>query len=117
MSWRFTAVLLPYRTVPPALYCRYSIERSRYNAVLTGAAFLDTQTALPAYWADEVAPARATGAVGGAAVCVHCQAEPCCTASSGQRTSSLARCSNALLLQPPALSCPPWPASSPAACS
>ena len=116
MSWRFTAVLLPYRTVPPALYCRYSIERSRYNAVLTGAAFLDTQTALPAYWADEVAPARATGAVGGAAV-VHCQAEPCCTASSGQRTSSLARCSNALLLQPPALSCPPWPASSPAACS
>lgn len=38
---------------------RYSIERSMYNAVLTGAAFLDTWTALPAYWADAVAPARA----------------------------------------------------------
>lgn len=37
---------------------RYSIERGKYNAVLTGAAFLDTWTALPAYWAPAVAPAR-----------------------------------------------------------
>ncbi|KAL4451195.1 hypothetical protein ABPG77_009267 [Micractinium sp. CCAP 211/92] len=38
---------------------RYSIERGKYNAVLTGAAFLDTWTALPAYWSPAVAPARA----------------------------------------------------------
>ena len=40
---------------------RYAVERERYNAVLTGAAFLDADTALPAYWAPAVAPARATG--------------------------------------------------------
>lgn len=39
---------------------RYSIERGKYNAVLTGAAFLDTWTAFPAYWASGVAPARET---------------------------------------------------------
>ncbi|GAB4815338.1 hypothetical protein N2152v2_002384 [Parachlorella kessleri] len=38
----------------------YSIGRGLYNAVLTGAAFLDSWTAFPAYWADAVAPARAT---------------------------------------------------------
>lgn len=32
-----------------------------YNAVLTGAAFLDSWTVLPAYWSEAVAPARARG--------------------------------------------------------
>lgn len=40
---------------------RYSIERGVYNAVLTGAAFLDTWTAFPAYWEEAVRPARETG--------------------------------------------------------
>ena len=35
------------------------MQRGRYNAVLTGAAFLDAHTALPAYWADQYAAARA----------------------------------------------------------
>ena len=38
------------------------MDRAQYNAILTGAAFLDTETALPAYWMPAVAPARATGA-------------------------------------------------------
>ena len=37
----------------------YAVQRGRYNAVLTGAAFLDAHTALPAYWADQYAAARA----------------------------------------------------------
>lgn len=43
--------------------CRYSIERGEYNTVLTGAAFLDTWTAFPAYWAEAVRPVRETGAL------------------------------------------------------
>ena len=46
---------------PPRHCRRYSIERAMYNAVLTGAAFIDTWTAFPAYWADAVRPARETG--------------------------------------------------------
>lgn len=38
------------------------MEKGQYNAVLTGAAFLDSQTAFPAYWADAVKPARDMGA-------------------------------------------------------
>ncbi len=37
---------------------KYSIERGMYNAVLTGAAFMDASYAFDAYWAPEVAPAR-----------------------------------------------------------
>jgi hypothetical protein len=40
---------------------RHSIERGLYNSVLTGAAFMDTETAFPAYWAPAVGPARDTG--------------------------------------------------------
>ncbi|RMZ54734.1 hypothetical protein APUTEX25_003112 [Auxenochlorella protothecoides] len=39
---------------------RDTIEAGAYNVILTGAAFLDSATAFPAYWADAVAPARAT---------------------------------------------------------
>lgn len=59
---------------PAASPIRYVVERGQYNAVLTGAAFLDTWTALPAYWADAVKPARDTGARGAAArplLCAH----------------------------------------------
>lgn len=45
---------------------RDTIEAGAYNVILTGAAFLDSATAFPAYWADAVAPARATGAPSGA---------------------------------------------------
>eukprot|EP00887_Chlorella_sp_A99_P007508 scaffold2.g7508.t1 len=38
---------------------RYAVDRGGYNAVLTGAAFIDTWTAFPAYWADPVATSRA----------------------------------------------------------
>lgn len=33
--------------------------QGKYNAILTGAAFLDSRTAFSLYWADAVAPARA----------------------------------------------------------
>ena len=39
----------------------YAVGRGAYNAVLTGAAFIDTETAFPLYWADAVAPSRAVG--------------------------------------------------------
>lgn len=41
---------------------RYAVERGGYNAILTGAAFIDTWTAFPAYWADPVKPGRDQGA-------------------------------------------------------
>lgn len=37
---------------------RHSVQQHQYNAILTGAAFLDATTAFPLYWADSVAPAR-----------------------------------------------------------
>lgn len=37
----------------------YVMENDQYNAVLTGAAFLDASKAFSAYWDDAVAPARA----------------------------------------------------------
>ena len=37
---------------------KYVLEKGQYNAVLTGAAFLDHSSAFSAYWADAVAPAR-----------------------------------------------------------
>ena len=55
----------------------YAVGRGAYNAVLTGAAFIDTETAFPLYWADAVAPSRAVGG---------CRRRRCCrTGAVGAR--------------------------------